>query len=684
MKDHKNPSSMAYLPAIDGFRAVAVLSVIIYHASASFLPGGYLGVDVFFVISGFLITGVILDELDSGRFSISGFFKRRIRRILPILLFVCLASVPFAWLLLPQMQLKDFFQSLVAISVYSSNFLFWIESGYFEVDSSLKPLIHTWTLGVEEQFYILLPIALIFLHRRFRQSIPLTLFSLMLVSLTFAHLSYVNSPDFTFFLLPTRAWELLAGSLTFWIVYRTRVLSKLSLGHVSNGIFAIGLLIIAISVVTFSEGTPIPSLWGVLPVAGTAMVLIAIAAHAKFARILLIRPLVWIGLVSYSAYLWHQPLFAFSRAAYISAPPPSIIFLLILGTFALSFLSWKFIERPFRDRSPSSILKDKHVFGFAAVFTISLGAVGLWGHFGDGHPQRIEYRENAELTLLRESTVHHPIRRERCQETKAHTSSSGLCLAIDHPNERLRVGVFGDSHATAILPAFEAVSRSTEADILFMRIGCSPISNVLMVPSEDGQNCGVSASSLPDLADFEDIDVVFLFSRWSRFISPVRGRTVFFNSFGSQTSFSYAESRKAFESGVEKTFQDYEDIGVPVVFVGQPPDLDVNAHLTIIKMGILRMHDVRERRRVIAATSPVLGSQEALNYSMRVISESASPCSAVVSLEDELSSNGRVLWSDGLVSFYRDDNHLSSPGALRVAPLLTNTLERLLSQGGCI
>ena len=536
---------------------------------------------------------------------------------------------------------------------------------------------------MEEQFYIFLPLVLIFIHRRLRQSIPVVLAVMMVASLALAHLIYTKTPDFAFFLLPTRAWELLAGSLTFWLVYRTRLIEVFLSGNLSNCIFAIGLLAITISVTTFSDGTPIPSLWGVFPVMGAAMVLVAITANASFARVFHFRPFVSIGLASYSAYLWHQPLFAFYRAANISAPPPSIIIPLILATFILSYMSWKFIERPFRDRSSAGILKDRYVFKFAAVFTISLFSIGLWGHFGDGHPERIESRENTELTYLRQSTIPHSIRRERCQDTDAYTTSSGLCLAIDHPNERLRIGVFGDSHATAILPAFVSISSDAEADVFFSRIGCAPLSGVRIVPSEGGEDCADAASSLPQLADFENLDIVFLFSRWSRFISSVGQRSVFLNSVESSVAFSYQASRAAFENGVKMTFQDYAKIDVPVVFVGQPPDLDIVANLTITKMGILGMHDLAARRRVIEATSPILGSQEPLNYSMQVFSQNATPCSAVVSLEEGLAFGDRVLWSDGLLAFYQDSNHLTTSGAIRVAPLLKTALVNLLSPGSC-
>ena len=198
---------MYYRREIDGLRAVAVLPVILFHAGFELFSGGFVGVDVFFVISGYLITTIIINEMDDGKFSLLNFYERRARRILPALFFVVLCCIPFAWFLLLPSDMKDFSQSLVAVSTFSSNILFWRESGYFDTAAELKPLLHTWSLAVEEQFYILFPLFLMAAWRFGKRAIVWTLIASFAISLAVAHWGAYNKPGDAFFLLPTRAWE---------------------------------------------------------------------------------------------------------------------------------------------------------------------------------------------------------------------------------------------------------------------------------------------------------------------------------------------------------------------------------------------------------------------------------------------------------------------------------------------
>ena len=204
---------MKYRKEIDGLRALAIIPVILFHAGFKVFEGGFIGVDVFFVISGYLITTIILSDIESGKFSISNFYERRARRILPALFFIMLCCLPFAWFVLTPNHLKDFYQSLTAVSVFSSNILFWKESGYFDTATELKPLIHTWSLAVEEQYYILFPLLLVMLWKLRKQLILGSLIAITVISLFLAQWGAYNKPSATFFLLPTRSWELAIGAL---------------------------------------------------------------------------------------------------------------------------------------------------------------------------------------------------------------------------------------------------------------------------------------------------------------------------------------------------------------------------------------------------------------------------------------------------------------------------------------
>ena len=337
---------------IDGLRALAVIPVILFHANIDIFQGGFVGVDIFFVISGFLITRIILAEIYQSSFSIIHFYERRARRILPAFFAVLIFSTFFAWFLLPPIEFKDYGQSLFFASFFSSNIFFWIESGYFGLGTDLKPLIHTWSLGVEEQFYIFFPLLAILIYTIHKKLVFPVIFLLFFISLYLSHIysapaSDIFSKEGAFFLLPTRAWELLLGSILF-LTYNNAFL--VSNNRVNNVLSFLGLVLICYSIFFFSKQTPSPSLMSLIPTVGAALVII-FSLNGTISHFFLTRkPIIMIGLISYSAYLWHQPLMAFSRYYFISDLDSLKILLIVLITFLLAYLSWRFIEQPFRDR----------------------------------------------------------------------------------------------------------------------------------------------------------------------------------------------------------------------------------------------------------------------------------------------------------------------------------------------
>jgi peptidoglycan/LPS O-acetylase OafA/YrhL len=348
-----------YRPEIDGLRAIAVVPVIFFHAGFESFSGGFVGVDVFFVISGYLITSIIHGEIQSGKFSITGFYERRARRILPALFFVCLTCIPFAWVLMTPDQLTDFAQSLIAVILFSSNVLFWQEAGYFAPAAELKPLLHTWSLAVEEQFYVLFPLLLLLLSRAASRTVLSIIVFITLGSLALSEWASHTYPTAGFFLLPTRAWELGAGAilaLTNKDIWRPQLL----VGQLGS---ALGLFLILYAVFVFDENVPFPGLWALVPTLGTVL-LILYAQPQTIIGTILGRPLiVGVGLISYSAYLWHQPIFAFSRLRLIDEPAKSTYLYLIALTFCLAYLSWRFVERPFREQ------RDKIIYSRSGILT---------------------------------------------------------------------------------------------------------------------------------------------------------------------------------------------------------------------------------------------------------------------------------------------------------------------------
>jgi peptidoglycan/LPS O-acetylase OafA/YrhL len=355
---------LKYRAEIDGLRALAVVPVILFHAGFELFRGGFVGVDVFFVISGYLITTIIIDDIEKNRFSIVNFYERRARRILPALFFVMLVCIPLSWLWMLPTQMKDFSQSLVAVSTFLSNVLFWHESGYFDAVTAEKPLLHTWSLAVEEQYYVLFPIFLLLAWRLGKSKVFWMIVVLAALSLALSELAWRIDRVTNFYLLPTRAWELLAGSIAAFIVKEHGI-------RANNTLSFLGLGLIIFSIFAYDETTPFPSVYALVPVTGVMLLIIFAGKETIAAKLLSMRAFVGIGLISYSAYLWHQPLFAFARVRLLDQPSIFLMGALSLVTLALAMCSWKFIEQPAR----SSRLFSRGAFLLSSIFYLFCSCV---------------------------------------------------------------------------------------------------------------------------------------------------------------------------------------------------------------------------------------------------------------------------------------------------------------------
>jgi peptidoglycan/LPS O-acetylase OafA/YrhL len=376
---------MDYRREIDGLRALAVMPVILFHAGFETFRGGYVGVDVFFVVSGYLITSIVLRGLDEGRFSVVEFYERRMRRILPALFLVLFVSIPFAWLWMLPADMERYSASLASVAVFASNILFWRTSGgYFDTASELKPLLHTWSLAVEEQFYLLYPLLLALVWARGRKALVLILGAGALISFALAEWDSMLSSSFTFYLLPTRAWELALGAMT--AIYLSRHGPPASAPQAQAAGSLLGLVLISFAVVAFDDATPFPGRYALVPALGTVLIICFANDRTWTGRLLGSRLLVGIGLVSYSAYLWHVPVLALARHRSLGHIDPPVAAGLALASLALAALSWKYVEKPFRDRRK---IGRAQVFGFAAAGSVLFLAVGLAGHQSDGFSFRI-------------------------------------------------------------------------------------------------------------------------------------------------------------------------------------------------------------------------------------------------------------------------------------------------------
>ena len=391
---------LAYRPEIDGLRAIAVSAVILYHAQISIFghqpfKGGFIGVDIFFVISGYLITSIILKELvTTGTFSFKHFYERRIRRILPVLLFVMLVSFPFAWMYLSPSNLVEFSKSILYSLGFSSNFYFHYSGLEYSVEGLRHPFLHTWSLSVEEQYYILFPIVLLVTFKYFRKYLVHVLILGFIISLGLAEWTSRNYPSASFYFLHTRIWELLAGSLLAYFEINNGHRSK---NETLNLILpTIGLILIGQSILFFNDEMFHPSFYSLSPIIGVCLIVWFSNKNELITKILSSKLFVGIGLISYSLYIWHYPIFVFT--AKLRFAEGNIFIKLLMGIFVLilSIISYYFIEKPFRGTK----IKFKKIFLFLFLNLLLLVSISAYSLQLKFHPFLTKYsgeHKNFEL-----------------------------------------------------------------------------------------------------------------------------------------------------------------------------------------------------------------------------------------------------------------------------------------------
>jgi peptidoglycan/LPS O-acetylase OafA/YrhL len=383
---------MQYRPEIDGLRALAVIPVVLFHAGIAGVSGGFVGVDIFFVISGYLITSIILSEQQKNSFTLAGFYERRARRILPALMLVVLLSTIVAWYLLLPTELVEFGESLASVGLFASNILFWSQSNYFAATSEFIPLLHTWSLAVEEQFYLIFPVFMIFTLAWSKAKRLTMLLTVAVLSLIFCEWAWRNAPEANFFLAPSRVWELMTGVFCAFYLQQSREPQKIinQLGSLA------GLLMLVYSIVFLDKSIPFPSFYALIPVVGTVLIILFTDKNTLVGKLLSIPFIVGVGLISYSAYLWHQPLFVFARLNSMDELSVTTLLSLSVLAFIMAFISWRWVEKPFRNRNWFS---QRQVLWMAALWSLILRILGLIFVFGAGFDERFVTLENSIATI---------------------------------------------------------------------------------------------------------------------------------------------------------------------------------------------------------------------------------------------------------------------------------------------
>ena len=357
-----------YRPDIDGLRAIAVIAVVAFHAAPGRLPGGFIGVDVFFVISGFLITSILLNSLEKDKFSILEFYERRVRRIFPALFVVLFTCAVAGWFFLLHSEYQQLGKHTAAGTAFVSNFALWNESGYFDISAMFKPLLHLWSLGIEEQFYIFWPLILWLAYKK-KWSLPLTISALAIASFIL-NIYLTNTDKSSAFYLPfPRFWELLVGALLACTITARKKFDTPALGNAQS---ILGLILLAVGFILINEEGVFPGWWALMPVMGSAL-MISAGSQAIFNRLILSnRLMVWVGLISYPLYLWHWPILSFLRVMEGEEILQYKRAIAVLVSFILAWLTYQFVEKPVRQapRNRTMVL----------VLLALLVAVGLFGY----------------------------------------------------------------------------------------------------------------------------------------------------------------------------------------------------------------------------------------------------------------------------------------------------------------
>ena len=500
---------LKYRPDIDGLRAVAVLAVIVFHLGMP-VRGGFVGVDVFFTISGFLIGSIIIRQVQAGTFTYAAFYRRRVRRILPALLIMLTVTSFAAYRYLLPSELADFGRSLVAANLSVSNFYFWQHSGYFEAPALSKPLLHTWSLGIEEQFYIFLPPLLVSIKKWFPIRVMMALAGVLAASLIISSTAVHRYPSFAFYLLPSRAWELILGTIIALDEF-PRIPTKF-LRHLAS---VAGLTLILLACVLFRSTTPFPGLAALVPCLGTALVILAGREQASVVgRLLSLRPVVFVGRISYSLYLWHWPVIVFCglgmKLVYGLDRHQSQL-MMFLVSVALGTASWAIVEEPFRRGRPDAAPRRVFAVAGAGIAALSLAGGALW--LSGGIPKRFSPEARRVADYMDADSGHDFYRSNQCfmltMDWPLPKFNVDECLK--HDGHKPSILILGDSHAAHLWWGLH--SAYPEADVMqATSVGCKPVTR--QRPRQFAGCTRLMTFMLQEYLPTHHVDVVLVEAHW--------------------------------------------------------------------------------------------------------------------------------------------------------------------------
>jgi peptidoglycan/LPS O-acetylase OafA/YrhL len=663
----RRAATAAYRTDVDGLRGLAITLVCLYHADVAPFSGGFVGVDVFFVISGFVITGVLLRDLERGRFSLKNFFLRRVRRLAPALAAVLLVSVAVFTVLYPPAYLRDFGASLASQSLFASNIYFWRTTGYFGIPPESKPLLHTWSLSIEEQFYLLYATAFVVVGHWRRMSLLWMLFGAMFVSLVLSIAETIPEPNASFFLLPTRAWELLAGAAVAVNLDARGAGAQLDV-RLANLIAAAGLAAIVIAALRYSQATPFPYFYALLPVAGAAAIT-WVERPSLAGALLASPPLVLLGKISYSLYLWHWVAIALQRWLTLGASSEVGKLATVIACVPVAFISWRFIETPIRERR--LLGSDRAIFAFGLTAT-ALGALfGYAAYSSGGFPWRARAALSGFVAPTRSPRQH-----ECFDDYSRGTIRS--CEIGSAGAAHTSFLVVGDSHALSLLPALDALAARHDLRGIFSGTsGCLPFLGA--VPSRDpvsAERCTLLTEGALRTARELHLSQVILVARWNYYteIGPDGTFQAVLNSH--HHSISVGESRAVFSEQLRATVAAYRQIGATISVILQVPQQRVGPEALLYRRALPKLLGGVDSRSV--GTLDL--AQHRLDQRYAEAAFRNFPGLQVVDLSAMLCERaGTCVMFHGGQSLYFDDNHLSLLGAQYIEPELDPLFVRIAS-----
>ncbi len=628
---HRKPS---YRPDIDGLRAIAVLSVLFYHAGIPGFPGGFVGVDIFFVISGFLITGIVWSELQEGSFSLRDFYIRRMKRIFPALFALLLLSSIAATVLLIPRDLAKFGETVKATVLFYSNFYWYNHTDYFDAPAIDNPLLHTWSLAVEEQFYAFWPLILALLSRRVSIKVVIYVtFGLSLISLTYAEAMLPDYPREAFFYPWGRIWELLTGAA---LAVSPAALPR---GKLATVLAATGLAAIALAVSVYNPSSVFPGLRALLPCGGAALIIAAGSPSNPLSRVLAAEPVRRIGLISYSLYLIHWPLFSFARLYVTEELSLALRLGLVTASVCAAYASWRWIETPLR-RAPLPRLR---VAGAAAAAMSCLLIAGISFSVSQGFPSRIG---SNVLSIQPEGRAIFSY----CRDLKMFKATrSQACELGEDKGGAYDFVLWGDSHARHFAPAISELAYARKlSGVMFARAGCHPF---LEDPHTD-TGCREFNATVSRWAQHRPLKLAILAGRWL-----TQGRRLR----------AYAEDDSAADNsgGLAKTLDFLTRKGMIVSVLDQVPEFPVEVGSCVSRAQYFG-RDFRA-----CATQPAAlyeSRHQVLNDYFLFLHKSYS--FSLASANELICNSQECRAYDGETLLMRDSQHLAEPGALRAIPYL--------------